>query len=169
MLLKYITYVLFLLILAQGCADSEHIWTVDDVTVYETFEELEPLLHLDNDTTYLINFWATWCSPCVKELPYFEGMHEHYKGKPFKVVLVSLDFKKQLEKKVIPFLNEKKIKSDVVLLADGKANKWIDRVDPEWSGAIPITLVVSGKESTFYETEFHSEEELIEIISPYLK
>ena len=123
---------------------------------------------MDNDTTYLINFWATWCSPCVKELPYFEGIHDQYKGKPFKVILVSLDFRKHIEKKLIPFLNQNEIKSDVVLLADGKANRWIDRVDPEWSGAIPITLVVSGKERRFYETEFHSEEELVEIISPFM-
>ena len=148
---------------------SAQTWTSVDVKVYETFDDLEPLLHIDNDTTYVINFWATWCGPCVKELPYFEAIHKRYEDGPVKVILVSLDMVKKIETKLIPFLNKNSISSEVVLLADGKAHKWIDRVDPTWSGAIPITLIVSGKERRFYEQEFHSEAELDNIISPFLK
>ncbi|MFK8100911.1 MAG: TlpA disulfide reductase family protein [Saprospiraceae bacterium] len=138
------------------------------IKVYNSFDEMEAaILKYDNDTTYLINFWATWCAPCVKELPYFEKAATAYAGKKFKMILVSLDFAEQLDKKVIPFVKDRKIQSEVVLLDDQQANKWIDRVSPEWSGAIPITLVYKGEKRAFYEKEFHSVKELEEIINPF--
>ena len=161
----YIHIVLLLLASVHGQSQS---WTVDEVPVYKTFDDFEPILHQDTDTTYVVNFWATWCGPCVKELPYFEALHKRYEDQPVKVVLVSLDFEKHIVKKLLPFLNKKDIQSDVVLLADGKANNWIDKVDPSWSGAIPITLVYKGDKREFYEKEFHSEQELVNIISPFL-
>lgn len=134
------------------------------ITVYEKFSELEEdlLTDLSPDTTYVINFWATWCGPCIKELPYFEELNAIYSEQAFKQVLVSLDDPKKIESKVIPFLEKNKIESKVVLLADGKANSWIDKIDPSWSGAIPITLILKGKEKLFYEKEFHSTFELEE-------
>ena len=67
------------------------------------YNGLDPLLHKDNDTTYVVNFWATWCKPCVAELPYFEQLTETYKGQKVKVLLVSLDFSKQIESKLLTF------------------------------------------------------------------
>jgi len=82
--------------------------------------------------------------------------------------LVSLDFKKMIDKKLIPFLNKNKIQSEVVLLLDSKETKWIDKVDPSWSGAIPVTLVYNQKERLFFEKAFHSTKELTDIINPIL-
>lgn len=132
-----------------------------DVKVYQTFDEFEePILKQDNDTTYVINFWATWCVPCVAELPYFEELNAKYSSGKFKQILVSLDFEKQVEKRVKPMISKKGIKSEVVLLADSKQNKWIVRVDPRWSGAIPITIIYKGGEKLFLEKEFHSMAEI---------
>ncbi|MEM9549432.1 MAG: TlpA family protein disulfide reductase, partial [Bacteroidota bacterium] len=100
------------------------------------------------------------CGPCVKELPFFEQLNEKYSNTAFKQILVSLDSKRKLKSKVIPFINDNKIKSEVVLLADGKYNSWIDLVDPRWSGAIPITLILKGEKKLFYEKEFHSMKEI---------
>ena len=134
------------------------------VKVYEKFDDFNQscMTNLSPDSTYVINFWATWCVPCVKELPYFEELNAKYKDKAFKQILVSLDAPKKLERKVIPFINKNKIESEVVLLADGKYNDWIDLVDPRWSGAIPITLILKGDQKLFYEREFHSMEEIEE-------
>ena len=157
------TYSLILalsLILIAGVHKAQ----AQEFQTYESFEDFEHLLHIDNDTTYVVNFWATWCGPCVKELPYFEEMTEKYEGKPLKVVLVSLDFKRQIEKKFIPFLQKNKIKSDVVLLLDGNEGTWIDKVDPSWSGSIPITIVYRGKKRAFIEDSFHSYTELEDFI-----
>ena len=134
------------------------------VKVYEKFDDFHRsvMTDLNADSTYVINFWATWCVPCVKELPYFEELNAKYKDKAFKQILVSLDAPKKLERKVIPFIDKNKIESEVVLLADGKYNDWIDLVDPRWSGAIPITLILRGDQKLFYEREFHSMEEIEE-------
>lgn len=141
-----------------------HALCCAQVTVYEQFDDLEAALltNLDADTTYVVNFWATWCGPCVAELPYFEELNALYQDQAFKQVLVSIDDPKKLESKVIPFLEKNNIKSRVVLLADGKANNWIDRVDPSWSGAIPITIILRGDQKLFYEQDFHSTEEIEE-------
>jgi len=116
-------------------------------------EGLISLTTQSNDTTYIINFWATWCSPCVKEIGYFEKLHREYKDKKMKVVLVSLDFPNQLERRVIPFLEEKGISAEVNIMTDTDYNSWIDRVDPSWSGAIPATLIYQGDRRLFMEKE----------------
>ena len=132
------------------------------------YQNLKPLLHQSNDTTYIVNFWATWCAPCVKELPYFEALNDLYKDDKVKVILVSLDFKRQLETKLYPFIEEKQLKSDVIVLYDSDSNYWINDISDSWSGALPATLVYKNESRSFYEQCFHSQEELNDIIKPYL-
>lgn len=146
-----------------------HEAQAQDFRTYESFEDFEHILHKDNDTTYVVNFWATWCGPCVKELPYFEEITDNYADKPLKVILVSLDFKRQIEKKFIPFLKKNKINSDVVLLLDGNEGEWIDKVDTSWSGSIPITIVYRGEKRVFIEDSFHSYEDLENFIKTVYK
>lgn len=128
---------------------------------YDTYDhfEQEVLSDLDPEIGYVINFWATWCKPCVKELPYFEKLNNSgMQG--VEIILVSLDFKKQISKKLIPFLEDRNMKSNVVALTDGKYNDWIDLIDPNWSGSIPATLFVKGDRKYFVEKEYHSSEEI---------
>ncbi len=108
-----------------------------------------------NDTTYIINFWATWCSPCVKELPAFEKLNENYKDKKVKVLLVSMDFIADYEKKLVRFVEKKKLKSEVFLLNETKPNEFIDKINPKWNGSIPATMIVNNKEkyNEFFEKE----------------
>lgn len=148
---------------AQMLPEPTRILTSDEhaVPVYRGFESMAPLVERRPDTLHVINFWATWCAPCVKELPYFEELTQEEGDRPLKVVLVSLDFRKQLESRLLPFLKERDIVSRVVVLDDPDANSWIDRVHPSWSGAIPATLFLRGemrllREQTFTRTELHS-------------
>lgn len=134
------------------------------VPVYTTFSGLEPLFQKNNDTTYVINFWATWCKPCVKELPYFENLNQTHQNEKVKVVLVSLDFPRDLEKKLLPFLEKRELHSDVVVLLDADYNSWIDKVDPEWGGAIPATLIYGKKGKTFKGESFESYQELEDML-----
>jgi thiol-disulfide isomerase/thioredoxin len=144
-------------------APAEIITTAEySLNVFD-FEGLSPILDAENDTTYVINFWATWCKPCIKELPYFEKVHREYSGKPVKVILVSLDMREQAESKLIPFILSNDISAEVMLLDDPDANSWISKVDETWSGAIPATLFYNADERLFLEKEFEYEE-LIEII-----
>lgn len=132
------------------------------------YDQLKPLLHLDNDTTYVVNFWATWCAPCVKELPYFVALDSMYGNGPFKLLLVSLDFKKDYVSKLQPFVAARELEPFVVVLEDNRANYWIDDIDPTWSGAIPATLVYRGGQRTFFEKTFHHVNELSDIVKPFL-
>lgn len=138
------------------------------IPVYDSFSELEPIFHQKTDTTYVINFWATWCKPCVKELPYFEALHETFAGQKMKVILVSLDFKKDIERKLIPFVKEHQLKSDVIALTDGKYNDWIDKVDGDWGGAIPVTIVYGPKGRKFIGEQFANAAELNDIVKSLL-
>jgi thiol-disulfide isomerase/thioredoxin len=124
------------------------------------FPFIEALLKNNSDTTYVINFWATWCKPCVKELPAFEELNLKYQHKNLKIILVSLDFKRELQTRLAPFVKEKKLESKIVLLDEPDYNSWIDKVDKSWGGAIPATLIVNNKKNVkqFYEKEFIFEE-----------
>lgn len=131
-----------------------------NIPVYAKFSDFEHWLHFDNDTTYVINFWATWCKPCVEELPYFEKLHEQYQNQKVKVVLVSLDFKKDLEKKLLPFVKSRNLKPTVIALTDSGYNNWIDKVSPAWGGAIPVTLIYNARKRAFKEDQFSDYREL---------
>lgn len=121
------------------------------------YEGLKAYMKVNNDTTYVYNFWATWCKPCVAELPSFLKLKETYKNKPFQLVLVSLDFSKSVEKSLLPFLEKKKIDAKVILLNDPDANSWIEKIDKDWSGAIPATLILNKDKRKFYEQSFNYE------------
>ncbi|MDX5320174.1 MAG: TlpA family protein disulfide reductase [Bacteroidota bacterium] len=138
-----------------------------EVPVYSDFSEFEPLLHQQNDTIYVINFWATWCKPCVKELPFFDKLTSEFPEEKIKVILVSLDFAEAKNERVIPFLEKKQIQSQVVILDDQDANAWIEKVDPSWSGAIPATVLYKNNHRSFFEKEFH-EEELKQTIKQFI-
>jgi thiol-disulfide isomerase/thioredoxin len=149
------------------------IWLLSSYTLKHqprvlTFNDFEPHLHLQNDTTYLVNFWATWCTPCMKELPAFERIGEEYKHLKVKVLLVSLDFPGQIESRLVPFLEQNEIRSEVLVLNDPDANKWIDKVDVSWTGSVPATLIYHGRDRTFHEGAYRYDE-LKQIIEQKIK
>jgi len=122
--------------------------------------ELEAMLNTKSDTTYVINFWATWCKPCVQELPHFDKLEKTFAGQKIKVILISLDFKRQFETNLKPYLVKNKVVSDVYLIDEPDYDLWIDKVDKSWSGAIPATLILNNTLGTrnFYERDFTLEE-----------
>jgi len=119
-----------------------------------SFKGLLPLLKQSDGKIRVINFWATWCAPCVKELPYFEEAARTYAEKGVEVILVSLDFPSMWETRLPAFVKKKEISSPVVVLDDPDQNSWIPKVDPEWSGAIPATLIYTADDRQFYEQTF---------------
>ena len=123
-----------------------------DLEVYN-FEGIAPYLNLEGSKTYVVNFWATWCAPCVKELPHFEALQSKYIDS-LEVILVSLDFPHQYETKLKPFIQKHQLKSKVVVLDDPDMNSWIPRVNPQWDGAIPVTLIYNVSKRSFYSRKF---------------
>ena len=131
-------------------------------------EGLQSLIKEKDHQLHIINFWATWCKPCVKELPQFI---ELAKSNPeISISLVSLDYVQDLETKVQPFLEKKDIDLRVLLFDELDYNLWIDMVEPSWSGAIPATLIIEPATGhrIFLEKELENNE-LVETIDRFTK
>ncbi len=129
----------------------------NELEVYD-YEGLKKFLNTTSDKTYVINFWATWCAPCVKELPHFEQLNSNYSDKKVEVILVSLDFPNKYDSNLKPFIKEKKLKSKVIALNDTDSNTWIPKINEDWSGAIPATLIFNKNKRQFYEQSFNYNE-----------
>lgn len=125
------------------------------------FDRFEKLIDTQDDVLYVINFWATWCGPCVKELPDFMAVNEAMKDrKDFKMILISLDEKENWHSEVIPFATKNNLHVDIYLLDElRRMNYWIPRVDKKWMGSIPATVFYkNGKKLRFVEKQLHREE-----------
>lgn len=118
------------------------------------YEAFKPFLETKNDTTYIVNFWATWCKPCVEELPYFEALYQKYQDQKVRLILVSLDFEEQIQTKLLPFMIKQDLKGEVLVLSQDGMNNWIDKIDPSWSGALPATLIYNKDKRAFFEQSF---------------
>ena len=153
---RYLSTIVLLLFFSCNNQSKDYIEVVD-------FEGLYSKIDLSVDKTYVINFWATWCAPCVKELPHFEEVNKEFKDKNTEVILVSLDFPSQIESKLKPYLKKNKIKSKVILLDDSKMNTWVPKVSEQWDGGIPATLIVNASNYNFYPKPFKKEELFTEI------
>lgn len=128
-----------------------------ELTVLD-FNGLKPYLNKNDGKTYVVNFWATWCAPCVKELPHFESLNKNLNKNGVEVLLVSLDFPHQYDSKLKPFIKKNNIKSEVLVLDDPDMNSWIPKVDKNWSGSIPATIIYNGKDRKFFERSFTYDE-----------
>ncbi|MEA4983599.1 MAG: TlpA disulfide reductase family protein [Paludibacter sp.] len=135
------------------------------------FEEYENIINKKDDVLYVVNFWATWCGPCVREIPDFMEVNNQLADRSdFKMLLISLDSKSDLSEEVLPFLIKNNITADVYLLDDNKRmNFWMPRVDRSWSGSIPATVFYKNKKKLhFVEQQLHKDE-LLATIYQYIK
>lgn len=137
-----------------------------DLITFQNFDELNTYIQNNSEKPLVINFWATWCAPCVKELPYFQKLHEENPN--VKVITVSLDFEKQVESKLKPFLKKKNYTFITTYMADKKFNNWISKIDENWSGSIPATWIINANKGIFVEQEFASFEELNQFVNESL-
>ncbi|MCC5921577.1 MAG: TlpA family protein disulfide reductase [Cyclobacteriaceae bacterium] len=126
--------------------------------------DMEVMLSQKSDVDRVFNFWATWCRPCIKEIPYFEEVYAEKQSMGMELYLISLDDVENVEKRVIPFVERRGLKATILLLDETDYNAFIDKVHPSWSGAIPATLFLSKEgEKNFYEGEMNKEELTLKI------
>ncbi len=130
-----------------------------------TIDQLNDRVKKGGDTTYIINFWATWCAPCIKEMPSFEKFAQAFKAEKVKLLFISVNFISELNNYVLPFVKAKKIQSEIFLLDEKDPQEYIDRIDSSWSGAIPSTLFIKNGNHTFFEKDLNYDDLLKEYAS----
>lgn len=150
-----VPHIFFVCILTFWAVKSE-AQRVQSVKVDDIISRIEQ----SEDTTYIVNFWATWCAPCVKELPLFEEITEEYASDKIKVLLVSLDLKRDVDTRLKSFLEKKNLKSEVLFLDEKDPNEWIPKVTDQWEGVIPATWIVQAHKGPkiFYAKSFEDDE-----------
>ena len=135
-----------------------------EVSVVKFSELQDKILYTEAPLT-VFNFWATWCGPCIKEIPHFDALQVENEG--VKVYLVSVDFKQDLEK-VKGFVKKRAIQSEVIFLDEKDPDSYMDKVSQEWTGAIPATLFVTDLGKTYFHEKAFTKEELEKAVKKYL-
>jgi thiol-disulfide isomerase/thioredoxin len=103
----------------------------------------------------VVNFWATFCKPCIEEIPHFQKLVKQYEEESVQLLLVSLDMKEMYTDKIKAFAEKFKFTSPIVFLDETNADIFCPRVDKKWSGAIPASLFINNK--TGYRKFFEEE------------
>jgi thiol-disulfide isomerase/thioredoxin len=129
-------FFVLLFIAVPKIASAQSVQLVD-------FKTLEKRIQSSSDTTFVVHFWATWCKPCLTEIPVFNQISQSNKDEKVQIVLVSLDFVKDLES-VKDFIKNKSIHAEVFLLDAPDQNTWIDKISKQWTGGIPATLFLNN-------------------------
>jgi thiol-disulfide isomerase/thioredoxin len=109
--------------------------------------KIEDVIHLMDTSTapLVVNFWASWCIPCIHEIPWFEKNVAAMKEKGVKLVLVSLDFAEDYPSRIAAFAKAQKYQSTIVWLNETDANTFCPKIDKSWQGVIPVSVMVNNK------------------------
>jgi|SRR4030095_2063881 len=102
--------------------------------------ELKSIFDNAKGKVLLVNFWATWCKPCVMEFPELIKLYNDYKEKGFELIFISLDVPEDIPK-LKPFLESNKVDFTTYLSTFTDPEELIDYVDKNWQGAIPATYI----------------------------
>jgi thiol-disulfide isomerase/thioredoxin len=129
--------------------------------IYASFDEIDGLFNQQDGRTYVINFWATWCRPCLTEMPFFEQLAHETADKDLQVIMVSLDRPGDVRTKLKDFFKDRPMTLPVVALTDDNFRGWVRRVDAGWTtGSIPVTLIYQNGLRKFNRGQISSYAEL---------
>jgi len=106
--------------------------------------DLEKII-AESKTPLIINMWATWCKPCIEEIPYFLKEVDEHRKDSVQLLLVSLDFKEAFPNEISTFAAKGKFNAPIVWLDETNADYFCPKIDAKWSGAIPATLFINNK------------------------
>ena len=128
------------IILLLGLALAVSAQTVKKVSI----NELEKYIQ-SSSRPLVINFWATWCAPCLHELPYFQETVKQFADKNVELVLVSMDLPRGPEKKIQDFAIQHALQGTLFWLNETNADLFCPKIDSRWDGSIPSTLFINQK------------------------
>lgn len=119
--------------------------------------ELETIIK-ESKTPMIVTFWATFCKPCMQEIPYFQSAVARHKKDGVKLLLVSLDLHEDYGK-IRPVAVKRNFTAPIVWLNETNADYFCPKVDTSWSGSLPATLFINNKTGyrKFYEEQIKEE------------
>lgn len=146
-MLKKLFSLLFLSGIGFSNAEGQDIpkWKIGDLEAYIR----------NSNKPAVVNFWATFCKPCIAEIPHFQKLVRQYEKDSVQLLLVSLDMEEMYPAKIKAFANKFKFTAPIVFLDETNADVFCPRVDEKWSGAIPASLFINNK--TGYRKFFEEE------------
>ncbi len=155
--------------LSLYAVDNEQKQKEDDTTIKNIkLDEIESLFLSHKQGLTIINLWATWCSPCVAELPYFGNIYKRYPKEQVHLYLLNIEGKEAEEKKLKPFLKKNPLPCPVYLLEDGTPTDLEKVLKTEISGALPTTLIYNSNGKLIKKIENPiTEEEIEKILNKY--
>ncbi|MBE2219162.1 MAG: TlpA family protein disulfide reductase [Ignavibacteria bacterium] len=144
--IRIFSVLFFAIVCYYGTAYSQ------DVTMITTPEEMKAVIEANKGSVILVNFWATWCPPCVKEFPDIMKLNKEYSDKGLKLIFVSLDDASETESKLKPFLQKQGVDFVTYQGIFPKPEDLTDVIDKSWGGEIPVTYFYDkeGKKSASF-------------------
>jgi peroxiredoxin len=134
----------------EDARQSLEKWNKEAVKLEAIDEEgVANLVKNDTKNLLVVNIWATWCGPCVAELPEFVTMNRMYRGRPFRLVTISMDDSSKKEE-AMKVLREKHVACTNHIAVFKERDKFADRLDKEWEGPLPYTLVIAPGGKVLY-------------------
>jgi thiol-disulfide isomerase/thioredoxin len=116
-------------------------------------------------TPLVVNFWATWCGPCIREIPWFEKTMKQFADKKIKLILVSIDYPDEYPANIAAFAKKNGYSAEIIWLNETDADVFCPKVDKTWQGTIPVTLMVNNKSKyrQFYNQQLPEQKLLQEL------
>jgi thiol-disulfide isomerase/thioredoxin len=146
------TGLLFLVLLVASASNAQTIpkWKLAD---------LQAAIN-EADKPTIFNFWATFCKPCIEEIPHFQEVVKKYDSAGVRLVFISLDLEDAYPAKIQAFARKRNINNSITFLAETNADLFCPAVDPKWSGAIPASLFINNKTGyrNFFEDQLSKEQ-----------
>ena len=145
-----------IILVYSSCAQTIPKWKITDVEDYIKKSE----------TPVIVNFWATYCIPCIEEIPYFQELVKKYENKGVNLLLISLDFEDFYPSRIKKFADKQKFTAPIVWLDETNADYFCPKIDSAWSGVMPATLLINNNSGfrSFFEEQIPREQLEAEIL-----
>jgi thiol-disulfide isomerase/thioredoxin len=125
-------------------------WNAEEVTLEDLdLEGIKALAANKTDKFRLVNVWATWCAPCIDELPEFVEINRMYRRRNFEMVTLSLD-DAEVREKALATLKENYVSAKNYRFSEKDKDALVDALDPEWAGPAPYTMLIAPGGKVIY-------------------